>query len=62
MRILDTAFLVIVGYTLCVAVTSVSSVLLIELLFYKKPGIKLDCITATFNPDITIANREACRK
>lgn len=62
MKILDTAFLIIVGYTLCVLVTIISSVLLIELMFYKKPGIKLDCITATFNPDITVANREACRK
>jgi hypothetical protein len=61
-RIFDTALLVIIGYTLCVIVTAVSSVMLIELLFYKKPGIKLDCITATFNPDITVANREACRK
>jgi hypothetical protein len=61
-RIFDTALLVIVGYTLCVLVTSVSSVMLIELLFYKKLGVKIDCITASFNPDIATLSKEACRK
>ena len=62
MKILDKALLIVIAYTLCVAVTIGSSILLIELLFYTKPGVKIDCITASFNPDIATLSKEACRK
>jgi len=60
MRKIDGFLLIVIAYTFLVAVSVGSSILLIELLFFKQSGIKYDCTTASFNPDA--ANREICRK
>ena len=58
----DKALLLVTVYAVCVAISVAGSILLIELLFYKKPGVKIDCVTASFNPDILTLSKEVCRK